>query len=52
MPSVSRSAIALLSAPPVKSADPGQLIGGDALIGGRVHQVPDDIEKLLASGAR
>ena len=34
-----------------QSADPRQLIGGNALIGGRVHQVTDDIQKLFAAGA-
>lgn len=34
-----------------QSADPGQLIGGNAMIGRRVHQVAGNIQKLLATGA-
>jgi len=32
-----------------QSADPSQLISGNALIGRRVHQITSDIQKLLAS---
>ena len=34
-----------------QSANPSELIGGNALIGRRVHQVAGDIQKLLATGA-
>ena len=34
-----------------QSADPSQLISGNALIGGRVHQMACDIQKLFAAVA-
>lgn len=36
---------------PAQPADAGQLVGGDALIGRRIHQVTDDLRQLPATGA-
>ena len=46
-PERSRSANALLSSTASQSADPRQLIGGNALIGGRVHQMTMSIRSCL-----